>query len=762
MIRPGALLLTTEGETANLTAEVLDAAGNTIEAEVTWSSSDPQLVSVNPEGEVTVTGPLGTAQVTATAKGVTAFPATVVVAKPVDGAILLHDEDVISASVGVEGTSDPVRQRIVLRPEVDPQPGDVIIGAEELTIGGVIETVIPNDGGTEVVYRPLPPQELFEQLIVDVDVDASTAPVVPVGELADDVTLHVEAPGVTSASLREGLDGKFLTCKGEATYASITGLNTTIENGIHFRLHFSDGVADPEPTLLLVTGKLVQKISSGLSIKAGYTGTYTCKADLFNIPLPISGVAALVAKPVIPIGVVGSVSGSITAAGLTVTVESTDGLELDAGFTYDPTDGFDLHDGFDRIHEGPNLVLDLVTPAGYRVGASGFVGLASGVGLDILGREEPLGIVQAQVGVQQSFDLASPEAQAASAAYASAYDLSLLANVGIGTDLKDVLSWLGIGISAQGAQIQASQPWSKSPTGKLTASATSASPGEQVHLHVKLDAENLTYLTHYNVSKIEIYRAFGSEEPTLFRTIELSQSNQSDFDTVWDTTGEEGGDYHFYAFVVDDLLAKVAEVPLEVDGNSEVIVQLGGACMAGLTEAITQASACSGTTTEDYQQGPEGNGIAIERHTAGSGLVWEQDSENPLMFNLTEATVTWTEEIEYTGSQPCFITSSGTGERVANTDPEAGAYVSGVIIVQEDGTYFGTGYVFMPDVADDGCFGGGRADVTVPLFTTGSNPTLQSDGSGGSYLVGSSDFTTPVGGVGTDTWSFHFPDLPPR
>lgn len=253
----------------------------------------------------------------------------------------------------------------------------------------------------------------------------------------------------------------------------------------------------------------------------------------------------------------------------------------------------------------------------------------------------------------------------------------------------------------------------------------------------------------------------GRSSHRVVRTIELSQSNQSDFDTVWDTKGEEGGDYHFFAFVVDDLLAQVAEVPLEVDGNSEVVVQLGGACVAEPRASMSPASACSGTTTEDYVQGPEGNGIAIDRHTAGSGLVWEQDSEDPSMFHLAEATVTWTEEIEYESSQSCWITSSGTNVRVANTDPEAGAYVSGVIILYDDGTYFGTGYAYLPDVADDGCFGGGRADVTVPLFTTGSTPTLQSDGNGGSYLVGSSDFTTPVGGAGTDTWSFHFPDVPP-
>src|SRR5690606_3482061 len=151
--------------------------------------------------------------------------------------------------------------------------------------------------------------------------------------------------------------------------------------------------------------------------------TYTCKGTLFRIPIPIAGVASLVARPVVPVGVAFSGSGSVTGAAVTVNLEQSIGLDLKAGFTYDAVDGLTLYHDFKPKPESPKLTFDLVTPSTYRIGASIFGGLASGVDVTIAGIED-VNLVQAQLGGQQSFDLAPAEAQAASDAYASSYDLS--------------------------------------------------------------------------------------------------------------------------------------------------------------------------------------------------------------------------------------------------------------------------------------------------------------------------------------------------
>lgn len=757
-VTPGALLFMRSGETATLSATAFDASGAPVDATITWSSSDPSVVAVEPDGTIRIQADLGSASITATADGVDSFPASIVVAQPVAGAVLIADEQVVARPVPVEGTSDPIRQRVELTGIGAVAPGDVIIGAETARIGGQVESVTPTADGLEVVYAPLPPRDLFDKLSLDYDIDLSAAPVVPV----EGSVVGAEAmSGVVSAAAPEPKE----VCEGDVSFATISGMSTTFDNDLHYHLHLQDGVADLEPTTLYVDGTITQKVSGGVSVKAGFTGTYTCKAVLFRIPIPISGVAALVARPVVPIGVAFSASGSVTSAAASVNLEASTGLDLKAGFTYDETTGLTMFHDFAPKNEAPKLTLDLVTPSTFRVGASLFGGLMSGVDVDVVGLDD-ISLVQAQLGPQQSFDLATAGAQAASDAYASSYDLSIVASIGLGADLGKLMGWVGITVPVQVAQLQSTYPISKSPSGAFTASTTSVAPGDSLHLHVALDPEHLTYLTHYNVSKVEIYRSHGSEDPSLWRTIELSASNQSDFDTVWDTTGEAGGAYRFQAFVVDDLLAKVVEVPLEVAADSTLTINVADVCVEPGTmgpsamdpTAIGPLAACTGGTTWDYSQPDDDNGIAWEVHTTGSDLTWEQDADNPLWFNLTGATVSWTDVADYIAG--CSIASSGSDMHITNTDPEAGAYVSGLIMVGSDSTYYGSAYAYVPDAADDGCFGGTK-DENVPLFVTGDVvPSLSSDGQGGSLLTGSASLASAVDGTGTTTWDFHFADLP--
>lgn len=760
VIAPGALLFTEAGESAVLVATVTDSTGAPRDESVTWSSSDPSVVEVDQDGKLTTHAALGSATITASAGGVASFPALVIVAQPATGAVLLADDQVQGPPTPVEGTVNPIQQRVVVSGAANLEPGTLIIGSQAVSIGGRVVSATPTAGGVEIIYAPLPPQDLFKRLSINADFDLAAAPVVPAEDVAGQLVVRSHSGGTTTFGPANTLQPAALgiECEGRATYVSISGLNTTLENGLRYHLHLQDGVTDPRPTELYVDGNLTQKVSGGLNVKAGYSGTYTCKKVFFRIPIPIAGVAALVARPVVPVGVAASVTGSITAAALSVNLEASSGLDLKAGFTYDEAGGLTLLHDVTPKPGSPDLTFDLVTPAGFRVGASGFVGLASGVELQIAGLAD-IELVQAQLGAQQSFDLASAEAQADSSAYASAYDLSLVASVGIGADLDKLLSWLGIGVSAQVAQFQETYPISKSPSGTFTASATNAVPGDQVHLHVALDADHLTYLGHYNVGKVLIYMSQGSDEPTLFRTIPLSASNQSDFDTVWDTTGLAGGEYRFQAFVVDDLLAKVVEVPLEVTANSTVIVNLAGVCVAGLGLSLEPMAACTGGTSYDYSQPDTVNGIAWDVHTTGAGLTWVQDPQNPQQFNLTGATVSWTDQADYTAG--CSITSSGDNLRVVNTDPNLGTYVSGLLVLSPDGTYYGSGYVYVAAGADDGCMGG-KKDENVPLFQTGNpSPTVVSDGAGGSLLAGSAAFTSDVGGSGTSSWDFRFPDLAP-
>ena len=329
---------------------------------------------------------LGSASITATAEGIDSFPTTIVVAQPVEGAVLIADEQIIAPPTAVDGEGGDPRLMVTLSGPNSLALGDVIIGSGAASIGGQVESVVQSPDGLEVVYTPLPPHDLFEKLSLDLDIDLSAAPAVPVSS-QDNAQGLARDPDRSADRVTELAEKKKI-CDGEATLITISGMNTTFENDLKYHLHLQDGVVDPEPTTLYVDGNITQKVSGGVSVKAGFTGTYTCKGTLFRIPIPIAGVASLVARPVVPIGVAFSGSGSVTGAAVTVNIEQSIGLDLKAGFTYDAVDGLTLYHDFKPKPESPKLTFDLVTPSTYRIGASIFGGLASGVDVTIAGIED--------------------------------------------------------------------------------------------------------------------------------------------------------------------------------------------------------------------------------------------------------------------------------------------------------------------------------------------------------------------------------------
>lgn len=69
-VSPTTARLTAVGETQPFTATAFDAAGDTVAVEVTWSSADVGVATLNQSGLATATGP-GQTDVTATAGGAT-------------------------------------------------------------------------------------------------------------------------------------------------------------------------------------------------------------------------------------------------------------------------------------------------------------------------------------------------------------------------------------------------------------------------------------------------------------------------------------------------------------------------------------------------------------------------------------------------------------------------------------------------------------------------------------------------------------------
>ena len=557
------------------------------------------------------------------------FPASVVVAQPVAGAVLLTDDQIVAGPTPVDGTSDPIEQHVTLDGVTGVTAGSILLGAEAIGVGGKVVAATPSGGKLEVVYDPLPPQELFDRLDLEQDYDLSAAVPVPAGALAPSAKVHRDADGafVLDLGATAGPAPLATTCEGEASFITISGLQSTLENDLRFYLHERTDAGDPKAAGAYVHGKLVQKVSGSLKVDAGFNGTYTCKKTLWEVPIPVSGVASILARPELPIGVAVSGSGSLTLAGATLGVEGSAGLNVKAGFTWDDSGDVTLLHAVDPIVEPPSITADLVTPPDFRVGLGAFTGLSSGVDLKVAGIGD-VNIVQAQLGPKQSLDLAGLSAQASDTHYASSYDLTGVASVAIGTDLSKLISWLKLPVTLQALQVQETLPISHSPTGSVAVSTTSAAPGDTVHVHVALDPDHVTYLGHYNVRRVLVYAFEDGQDPALVGTIELSASNQTSFDTDWDTSGLPAGDYHVVAFVVDDLLARIHELPLEVSADPKQTVHLANVCAASAGRVRAQ-NACSGSASWSEVQDPTANGVGIDVHTSSYRVHLRAGPERP-------------------------------------------------------------------------------------------------------------------------------------
>jgi hypothetical protein len=96
-ITPTAVLLTDSAQSQQFSAQAFDARGNPVDVAFAWSSTDDEEVSVDASGVATSLVRIGDGQITAAAEGVAAHPASVIIAKPTNGAVLIEDAQVVSA-----------------------------------------------------------------------------------------------------------------------------------------------------------------------------------------------------------------------------------------------------------------------------------------------------------------------------------------------------------------------------------------------------------------------------------------------------------------------------------------------------------------------------------------------------------------------------------------------------------------------------------------------------------------------------------------
>jgi probable HAF family extracellular repeat protein len=621
-ITPGAVLLTAAGETRLLSARAFDASGNPLRATVSWTSSRPEIVEVNGGGRITARASVGSAQIVAQADGIDSEPALVAVARPAAGALLVRDGQVVSPPEPVDPEAPfevGTQFRTTLRDIVTPVPGTILLGTEEIPLGGRVIAAEESNGLVTVTLEAVPIAEVVTDLVINETIDLSKVePKIP-PEVSERFTVTRTPDGTLE------FVPKSETVVGRGALpaaAAIAGdaLSDPESNTVKFKVPPFECEANVVwPALSITLGALsmsqtldvdfIYDSSAGglqrlalkgdvagkgqvvkVSLAAAVEGAATCKLPLMKLPVPLPPILRFVLKPEVPLGVGFGVAGKVTVAnvGIEPTLEASlhmeVGLSCPGGQTCQA-----LHAMTPKVDGAlnkklPSLSSNLTDQFRVEPEISAFVfadfeddgPLATVV--SAVGQVDIGPVLEAKAGLKEAASLATVTGQMADDAYQSDYKLTLDAVVGVGAAVKEMLGFFQLTVGAD-LKVEQSVVLARSPAANsVTVDRASFAIGDRVGFTVTLDPSTLTFpipvtaplpALVYNVKEIKIFQKKvlpgGGFEPVLIASQAASQGLHEfslQGTAVQDST--ENPANPFYAFVVTTFL------PLPVIGDLEL------------------------------------------------------------------------------------------------------------------------------------------------------------------------------------------------
>jgi hypothetical protein len=589
-VSPSSVLLTAPGETRRLEATL---PGGAAASGVAWRSSDPAVVSVADDGTVEAHAGTGSVLVTASSGDRQSPPVLVYVAQPIDGAILVTDDQVEGNPVDVVSPSGGAYQYLVRLRGVDaPQAGAIVIGTGEAPVGGRV--VDAQDAGqvVEVTLEVVPPEEMFARIEIDETIDLAFAEVEIPQELLDayDVTRTADGayeftpkPASTQAFGVSGTQpisqiGPDLIV-GPFTCEVRTALPVTLSQPVSFTINPSfsvDLVYRDRLERFVIAGGSTLGVKLSLVANLELSGKLECKFEAFEYRVPIGGALAYLFGVAVPVGVGFELEGKATFERFGYEVAAEIGHQFAIGVDCPGGASCSMVNEFDLIADGSvtHVVPDSETQ--FRVEPSLFIFLfAEGRFSSAVVKQIQFGVLELKGGLAQEANLASVSAQIADGAYASTYELKLKGEAEAGRDLD---SWLGFfKLRTLKVKAEIDHVLYRSPIGSASADIDEFAAGDPVTFEIALDPEHLYYpcavcgdAGAYNVGEVRIYRRAG-DEPEQIAAINPEPGLDSTR-LLWiaDREGSIGND--FYAFVVTNrLTVPPLELGAVVPGEDTVL-----------------------------------------------------------------------------------------------------------------------------------------------------------------------------------------------
>ena len=317
-IVPSAVLLTTPQEVRDLVAFGVDADGNRTLIEPSWTL-DGDNVTLD-GAQVVAEAALGSAVVTATHEGLTNI-ATIAVAPIQPGVLPLPDEDIASWTIHSDAASSPtLRFDFWPSASADYAVGDLVVSSGQAAISGRIIS----EEGDYFTVEAVPLAELFEDLSLHLDVPLETDSPSPARR---------SSPWYPRADCKLGgelldLDLLEVDVNLQADLRAVVDIDLTPVGLDLFGTHAA-----------VVEGSLVGDISIGHTVEVGLEGEIKCAYLAGEATVPIFGPFSVFFSPTFPYGAGLTLKGEVEGGELEVVTTTPVNMDIEMGFYCSPLDG---------------------------------------------------------------------------------------------------------------------------------------------------------------------------------------------------------------------------------------------------------------------------------------------------------------------------------------------------------------------------------------------------------------------------------------
>lgn len=544
-VAPMSVLLTEAGQVRAIEVRAYDAAGQPLSPPSFQLSSTSAAVSVTPTGEVRADAAVGSALVRVEVGDYVSPPILVVVARPVDGAVLITDEEVSAGPVPADPSAPAVAEAVfdVTLAGNLPPVGSLILGTGEKPIAGRVTAI----DGKKVTYQLAPLPTLFRDISVDVRFD------------------HETVTGFYRASLAPEQRALSLAglCKSEASLAALTGeLEAKIDPSLDVHVSYRIDQGSLRDFELSIDGTIEASGKATLNLGAAFTAGLTCQAPLAYLPIPITGILSPFLAPIVPLNAKLEFVGLVSVTTLGVGAEFSTKSGLTIGLAYSEAEGLTPIEGLSYEALTLHTTLNVPPETGARVKATAFVGLSSGLAIGgVLARLEAIELF---AGPELEVKLGSPYDVAQDDVYNTEYELKGKLGVGPGEDLEELLQRILLSEASLEISAKIEEPIARTAKpDRLTVDRANFEAGDVLSFKVGLAPEDITFPgVGYNLTEARIYLLdHATATATLIASVPATEG-QTAFDLSWtaDRSGrtQEDGKPTFYAFFVDGALSLVS------------------------------------------------------------------------------------------------------------------------------------------------------------------------------------------------------------